>query len=189
MEAGDPQHPSRSQAFARERAAGSISTQPDLPSVPRLVVVLPLQPLAAGSGFSLRAWPLHLTVAPTFEIASLATAVAAIGPLLAGRSAISVRAGHSEGFGRAVNRPAAVVEASADLQVLHQSLCTALLDAGATFDHPDFIGAGYRPHVTRTRTASVRDGDVLQLRQTAIVDMAPHGDGRLRRVVWTATLG
>ena len=48
--------------------------------------------------------------------------------------------------------------------------------AGAAFDHPDFTGAGYRPHVTRTRTASVQDGDVFELRQTAIVDMAPHGD-------------
>ena len=163
--------------------------QPDLRSMPRLVIVLPLQPLATGSGFSLRAWPLHLTVAPTFEIASLETVVAAIRPLLAAQPAISVRAGHSKGFGRAMNRPAAVVEASADLQLLHESLCTSLHEAGAAFDHPDFIGAGYRPHVTRTRTASVQDGDVLQLRQTAIVDMAPHGDGRLRRVVWTAALG
>ncbi len=156
--------------------------------MPRLVVVLPLQPLDVGSGFTLREWPLHLTVAPTFDIDSLETAVAAVTPIVAAHSPLSVRAGHSEGFGRTMNRPAAVIEASARLVGLHEALRRSLVEAGAAFDHPEFTGLGYRPHVTRTRSASVSDGDLLDLRQAAVVDMAPHGDRRLRRVVWTAPL-
>ena len=156
--------------------------------MPRFVVVLPLEPLDAGSAFTLREWPLHLTVAPTFDAVSLDQVIAVLAPLSVDQPAISVRAGRSEGFGRAMSRPASVIEESESLLGLHEALCTSLTRIGAEFDHPDFTGPGYRPHVTKTRTASVQDGEAFELRQIAVVDMAPHGDLRMRRVVWAATL-
>jgi len=56
------------------------------------------------------------------------------------------------------------------------------------FDDPEFTGRGYQPHVTMTRSGRVSLGDLLTLRQAALVDMAPAGDRRLRRVVWARTL-
>ena len=155
----------------------------------RLVVVLPLQVLADGVGFSLRDWPLHVTVAPTFEItADLTTVVSVINPVLSAQPALCVRAGRDEGFGRSMNRPATVIDPSVELTDLHIRLVAALRQSGAEFDHPDFVEAGYRAHVTKTRVESVVAGDVLELRQAAIVDMEPRGDQRLRRVVWTTEL-
>ena len=156
--------------------------------MPRFVVVLPLEPLDAGSAFTLREWPLHLTVAPTFDAVSLAEVISVLAPLSVNQPAISVRAGRSEGFGRALSRPATVIEESECLLRLHEALCASLTRIGAEFDHPDFTGPGYRPHVTKTRTASVQDGEAFELRQVTVVDMAPHGDLGVRRVVWATTL-
>ncbi len=179
-------------AFCVSGAAGSLCRQagPYGRGVSRLVVVLPLQPLDDGCGFTLREWPLHLTVAPTFTIATdVASLIATIAPIFIDRPAIGVRAGRDEGFGRRMNRAATVVDTSDELRALHGALCTALVRSGAHFDNPDFTGPGFRPHVTKTRRAALRAGEELELRQAAMVDMAPHGDRRLRRVLWTAALG
>jgi len=62
--------------------------------VPRLVVVLPLRPLAVGDSFALRDWPLHLTVAPTFVVdADQETVRSAIAPLLESVPVLWVQAG------------------------------------------------------------------------------------------------
>jgi len=162
--------------------------------VSRLVVVLPLLPLAIGDGFSLKEWPLHLTVAPTFVIgaddidADIADVSMAITPVLAGQPQLTVRAATDAGFGHAGKIPVTLIEQSAELAGLHDRLVAALLAIGAAFDDPEFTGPGYQPHVTMTRSGRVSLGDQLTLRQAALVDMAPAGDRRLRRVAWARTL-
>lgn len=156
--------------------------------MPRLVVVLPLSPLRGGDGFSLRDWPLHLTVAPTFTGIDLSRVVATITPILATQRPLRLRTGPDEGFGHSRKIPVSVVEPSAELTDLHLALMNALSSAGAVFDDPEFIGTGYRAHVTVTARARVNQGDELNLHQATVVDMEPEGDERLRRVVWTMTL-
>jgi 2'-5' RNA ligase superfamily len=157
--------------------------------VPRLVIVLPLQPLTAGDGFTLREWPLHVTVAPTFVVdVDIETVLVAISPLLISQPRLRLRAGPDEGFGRSQSIPVTVVDPSPELNDLHARLKAALTAVGAVFDDPNFVGAGYRAHVTKTRLAHTHPGDVLKLDQAAVVDMAPEGDRRLRRVVWTIPL-
>ena len=157
--------------------------------VSRLVVVLPLQPLTVGEGFSLSDWPLHVTVAPTFVVAvDLDAVIAAIAPVLRPQPPLRERVGHDEGFGRSGKIGVSVVVPSRGLGDLHVRLVAALTAIGAVFDDPEFIGAGYRAHVTKTRRAQSAPGDVLTLGQAAIVDMEPEGDGRLRRVVWAIPL-
>lgn len=156
--------------------------------MPRLVVVLPLDPLRKGDGFSLRDWPLHLTVAPTFTGIDLSTAVLAITPILAAQRPFRLRVGPDEGFGHSQKIPVSVVLASAELIDVHVALLDVLRSIGAVFDDPEFVGTGYRAHVTVTRRARVHDGDELNLHQAAVVDMEPEGHRRLRRVVWTMTL-
>jgi hypothetical protein len=157
--------------------------------VSRLVVVLPLQPLTVGDGFTLGAWPLHVTVVPTFVVAvDLSAVVAAISPHLTTQTGFQVRVGQDEGFGRSGRIPVSVVEPSRELCDLHAGLVAVLSDAGAVFDDPEFIGTGYRAHITKTRLAQAYPGDELFLNQATIVDMEPEGDRRLRRVVWAVPL-
>ncbi|MEP6559613.1 MAG: 2'-5' RNA ligase family protein [Nakamurella sp.] len=155
----------------------------------RLVVVLPLEPLAVGDGFSLKDWPLHLTVAPTFVIdTELADVLTAIGPVLRSQAQLTVHAGPDEGFGHSGKIPVTLIEPSAELRGLHDRLVDGLVVVGATFDDPEFVGQGYRPHVTVTRAARVLLGETLTLRQAALVNMAPAGHRRLRRVAWAQSL-
>lgn len=161
----------------------------------RLVVVLPLLPLHVGNGFSLKDWPLHLTVAPTFviggenDVADTADVVTAMTPILTEQPQLIVRAGPDAGFGHSGKIPVTLIEPTAELSRLHQRLLNALLEIGAVFDDPEFVDQGYRPHVTVTRLARVSPGQSMTLQQAALVDMAPAGDRRLRRVVWVQELG
>lgn len=158
--------------------------------MPRLVVVLPLVPLALGDGWALNDWPLHVTIVPTFETESTAAEVgAALKPLLAGRGHLTVLTGFDEGFGRAADIPVTIIEPAGELVELHASLVAAVKSGGGIFDDPEFIEDGYRAHVTKTRYAETKSGELLRLRQIALVDMAPQGDARLRHVVWCQSLG
>jgi len=151
--------------------------------------VLPLLPLMAGDAFTLREWPLHVTAAPTFVIAGgLPTALPAVTDVLQAQQTLVLRVGPEEGFGHATNVPVSLVEPTTELIRLHESLVTALLAAGAQFDDPEFVGAGYRPHITLKGVAALQPGAGLTLQQAAVVDMAPAGDRRVREVVWTTEL-
>ena len=158
--------------------------------MPRLVVVLPLEPLAVGAGFPLSQWPLHVTVAPTFVVhQELTDVVEAITAVLIDQPVLHARVGHDEGFGPSMTIPVAVVQPTPELTDLHLRLVGALLGMGAAFDDPQYIGPGYRAHITATRLAAGEFGQQLNLRQAAIVDMEPQGDRRLRCVVWARSMG
>jgi hypothetical protein len=161
--------------------------------VPRLVVVLPLRPMRLGEAFSLRTWPLHVTVAPTFVTDADAAAVAAaIAPVVATTPAMSVTAAGEEGFGPSGRVPVTVLVPTPGLSTLHRRLIEALCTvgtAGTVFDDPEYTGPGYRAHVTVTAEARLQTDEVAVLRQAAIVDMEPIGPQRLRQVVWISELG
>lgn len=157
--------------------------------MPRLVVVLPLVPLTAGDGFPLKTWPLHVTVAPTFQTpADLAAVAAAIAPVVARSPALCVTAGGDEGFGPSGRVPVTVLIPSPELSGMHAGLVRALWAMDARFDDPEYVGDGYRAHVTMTTTARMTPGQVARLEQAAIVDMEPVGPQRLREVVWVSPL-
>lgn len=145
--------------------------------------------MTVGDAFTLRDWPLHITVAPTFVIgAGLAAVLPAVLPELLRQPPLRLVVGAEEGFGHASNVPVLVIEPTPELDGLHSGLMRALLAVGAQFDDPEFVGDGYRPHITLKGVATLRRGDRLTLRQAAVVDMAPEGERRLRKVVWTAEL-
>lgn len=156
----------------------------------RLVVVLPLEQLASGDGFPLREWPLHVTAAPTFVVrVELSHVVAAIKPVLANQAGLSAVTGDPEGFGPSQTIPVTVVVPNAELTNLHVRLVDALREVDAVFDDPQYTGPGYRAHVTATRLAAAAPGRHLWMDHAAIVDMEPHGERRLRRVVRVTPLG
>jgi hypothetical protein len=150
------------------------------------VAVLPLQPLEVGDGFSLSAWPLHLTVLPNF-VTELE--VAAVGRVLdevsRGTSPIVARVAGSALFGRGENIPVSLVAESPALVRLHRLLLEGARGFDAVLENPAFSGDAFRPHITATKTGRAVEGDRLVLAQLALVDMAPDGDQRHRRVVWT----
>lgn len=75
------------------------------------------------------------------------------------------------------------------LNRLHRELVARLQsDCSMVPETPQFFGLGYRPHVTHTATARAVSGQQLIFGQLALMDMKPHGDEHLRRVVAVAEL-
>jgi hypothetical protein len=156
----------------------------------RYVTVLPLEPLAVGDGFSVSSWPLHVTIVPTFETELSPQAVgAAIDFATVGQAPITAVVGEDAMFGSFATVRVALVTPSPPLDTLHRVSLAGVAALGAVFDDPQFIGDGYRPHVTATRRRRSNPGDILRLSQIALVDMKPSGEASERRVVWAKTLG
>jgi len=154
------------------------------------VVVLPLEPLAVGTGFRRDSWPAHVTLVPPFETDAPATQVldairrAAVPhrPLLARGEA------HAK-FGRRRDVPVTTIELTPEFEALHLDVLAAVdgfLRPGTRLSH---VGPrSYRPHVTVQRGGGLEPGASVTLTQLAVIDMRPRGDARHRAVVATVPL-
>lgn len=158
--------------------------------MPRLVVVLPLVPLAAGDSFAMEDWPLHITVLPPFLTDASPEQIAdAIAAAASGQPVIDAVAGRDELFGRRQNVPVTVVGNNESLSLLRRTLTAAVLPFAAAPTEPAFTGLGFRPHITAKSHGRVHEGDRLSLSQLALVDMAPRAAPQGRLVLATVPLG
>ena len=155
----------------------------------RVVVVIPLEPLHAGTRFAVREWPLHVTVVPPFSTHATVDDVArTIAETTADVRQFEVRAGRSAMFGRRHDIPVTLVEDEVRLTDLHDHLAAALRQLSVPSSDRAFQPGPYRPHVTVKGERHVAEGAVLTLGQVAIVDMAPRSDPRGRQVLATIDL-
>jgi 2'-5' RNA ligase len=152
--------------------------------MPRLVVVLPLDPLTVGTSFAVADWPLHITVLPPFLTDAAPHDIAtAIATAAHGRPTLTVRAGEDALFGRRHNIPVTLIEPHEELTRLHHALVAAIRPFAAVPDEPAFTGERFRAHVTMKPPARVHPGDTLTLGQIALVDMLPRADSAGRTVL------
>ncbi|MCU1551560.1 MAG: hypothetical protein JWR36_2120 [Glaciihabitans sp.] len=157
--------------------------------MPRYVAVLPLTPLRVGDGFTVSAWPLHVTIVPTFDSQLDAKDVGQqLAAAASGTRAIDIVVGGEAMFGTNANVSVALVRTSPELTLLHSRLLSGMVSIGASFNSPEYVGGGYRPHITATKRSGAAADDQLHLTQIALVDMEPFGDAGHRRVVWTLPL-
>ena len=141
----------------------------------RLVVVLPLSPLAEGDSFAVSHWPLHITILPPFRTDAAGSEVGeAIRSAASGQSPLTVVADHDELFGRRHDVPVTVMAVNEQLTAMHHALRDAVRPFAAAPDEPAFTGARFRPHITMKAHGRVRQGDQFTLTQIAVVDMAPR---------------
>jgi 2'-5' RNA ligase len=155
-----------------------------------LVVVLPLEPLAVGSGFRRDSWPAHVTLVPPFETdAPVGAVLEAIRAAAAPHGPLGARGeGHAR-FGRRRDVPVTTIELTPEFEALHVDVLTAVdrfLRRGVRLTH---VGPrNYRPHVTVQADGALEPGQSVTLTQLAVIDMRPHGDARHRSVVATIPL-
>lgn len=157
--------------------------------MPRLVVVLPLEPLREGDSFAVKEWPLHITVLPPFSTdATVAEVQEAIATATASQPQLTAIAGGDEMFGRRHDIPVTVIVENARLTRLHNILVDAVRPLAASPDERAFTGSGFRAHVTVKGHRRVHEGDELTLSQIALVDMAPRSAPGGRVVLATRPL-
>jgi 2'-5' RNA ligase len=158
--------------------------------MPRLVVVLPLEPLRTGKSFAVHEWPLHITVVAPFLTDADPAAVGAILAAATSTSAqFTVVAGEDALFGRRQNIPVTTIRESEPLRQLRDRLVEAVRPVAASPDEAAFTGTDFRAHVTMKNGKRVQVDDALPLAQVALVDMAPRADPSGRTVLATVELG
>lgn len=153
----------------------------------RFVVVLPLEPLAAGDEFTVADWPLHVTLVEPFQTELPPTAVAEVVGRIAGDAQVIRASGGDEAmFGRRRDVPVTLVREGGALAPLRDRALAALGDAGVDLGRvrPDF-----RPHVTRKHERELRPGEPVVLETVALVDMHPAAGSHHRSVVAAWRLG
>ncbi|WP_426515178.1 2'-5' RNA ligase family protein [Diaminobutyricibacter sp. McL0618] len=156
--------------------------------MPRIVVVIPLEPLRSGTRFAVREWPLHVTVVPPFSThASVDDVARLIAETSSAVAPFEVTAGHGALFGRRHDIPVTLVEDDDRLTHLHDVLLGALAPLASSGDRV-FQPGPYRPHVTAKGERRATEGDVLRLSQIALVDMAPRSSPGGREVLATIEL-
>jgi 2'-5' RNA ligase len=156
----------------------------------RVVVVIPLEPLHAGTRFAVREWPLHVTVVPPFSThATIDDLARAIAETTAGVPTFRVSAGPDALFGRRHDVPVTLVEDHPRLTDLHHALQAALHPLAVPSSDRAFLPGPYRPHVTMKGERRASEGDLLTLSQVALVDMAPRSSPGGREVLATVELG
>ncbi|WP_130176753.1 2'-5' RNA ligase family protein [Cryobacterium sp. SO1] len=149
--------------------------------MPRLVVVLPVEPLRVGERFTVAEWPLHVTVLPPFLTdAAPGDIIHAIRAAVLGRESLTVVAGEDALFGRRHNIPVTLMLPHDGLTGLHRTLVAALRPFAAEPDERACTGSGFRAHVTHKPPARLHPGAHVTLTQLALVDMLPraHTSGR-----------
>lgn len=148
------------------------------------VVVVFVQPVAAGLTFERSQWPLHITLARFDTKENVDVVMDRLGPALTRHLGFGVRVGGDDFFGRNGTVHVSLIEPELRLQRLHEE-CLAAVGPAAHLLSPHHTGKHFRPHVSHT-VGRLQPGDEVNVRQAALVDMRPDSDSRFRRVlgVW-----
>lgn len=107
---------------------------------------------------------------------------------LDGQSRVAVSAQTEVRFGPRRTVPVTVLEPAPSLLVVHAKLLNILGEDGACFDQAEYVGPGYRPHVTITPQRRLERGEVVVVDSVSMVDLQPAGDAHRRRVLATIPL-
>ena len=151
-----------------------------------VAVVFPLEEMQVGDTYVLNDIPLHLTVLSNARLHSPASQfVNEVRRVAMGCPPFSAGALDFEMFGPNANIPVTEVTVVPQLRRLHDELCEAVRGLGGEAVEPDYWGAGYRAHVTKTqRGISVAPGDEVRLDRLALIDCTEP----VRKVVWVEPL-
>jgi hypothetical protein len=140
-------------------------------------VVAFLDEVALDTQFDRGEVPLHVTLlGPSSTEADLDQVVTAVELAYASHGPFFARGGDDEVFGADDGVEATLLDDAQDLVDAHLELVLDLREIGVRVDEPQYVGRGYRPHVTVAGDDRIDRGERLELRAIAVLDLAPEGD-------------
>jgi len=150
----------------------------------KYLVVSFINPENVSDTFSAANWPLHCTLLPNFSTeASLEGVIQAVNKVATSHQQIIVEIGDEALFGPDANFPVSLVLPTRQILEFHASLASRLEALHITYDNPQFVHEGYRPHITIQENTRVNQGDFLTIKVISLVDMMPDGDTTRRKVI------
>lgn len=142
--------------------------------------------LPDGFEFQKNEVPLHATLAGVFAIDLPSIKIAGLlEGCVRGFEAPTVTGDAIEQWG---SLKVTTLRSSQEFKDLFTVVQDTLLEKGAVFNEPEYVGAGFRPHVTLQRSGSLSPGAAKSVKGMSLVDMFPNGDPNRRRIVKTIKL-
>src|SRR5665213_302916 len=141
-----------------------------------------------GTEFQANEWPLHVTITGNFIVKYNDALINSLSSILRRHSSFDVVAAQDDLFGVNSNTLVTLIEPSKEILTLHNDIISELALHGALFDEPHYTKGGYRPHITVQRNYRLHKGERLSINQVSIVDMFPHADMGMRKVLATLNI-
>ncbi len=132
-------------------------------------------------------WPLHITLADVFAVDREATDIdGKLEKILSKQQQPTVVAKNDTTLG---TTPVVLIEKTDELANLHYQIIGLLESNSAVFNTPEFTRDGYLPHSTVQQSGGLQSGDIITLREIALIDMFHNNDWKQRKILNIYKLG
>lgn len=149
-----------------------------------------LEDIEEGAVFHYTDFPLHVTLAGVFAVEKTGYELAEeLKRLLANRSSFVIEADEKAMFGAHEDISVMKIKKNTDLMSLYSDIYKWLENAGATYNSPEYQGAGYAPHSTFQKKSSLKPGEKRLLESVSLIDLFPNNNGHQRKIFKTIHLG
>jgi len=150
----------------------------------KYTIVCFLEDKAVNYEYSSSQWSLHMTLADTFSIEwNITEFMKELVGLSDKLKPVSLKTSHYEYFGPEKQTQVVIYDTSKEITALHYEIIHLLKSAGVKFNDPQYTGAGFRAHSTVQARARVKIGEVVHIKNIALVDMLPDEDANQRRIL------
>ena len=146
-----------------------------------------IEDLPDGYEFSMRYWPLHVTLTDVFAIDG--NWINLLDDLKLSFDKIQTplfsEVVANDLFGEDRSIKVKLLMKTDELQNLHDKIIYDLERHGALFNSPQYTKAGFKPHSAEQSTGSLHIGDIVEFRSITLIDMFPNEDPYHRKVLGT----
>lgn len=147
-------------------------------------IVSLLEDRAEGYEYSSSKWPLHVTIADTFSIEwDIDALVTELKNMAKDLNPVFTKGVGDKYFGPDKNIQVTLLEKNPELIHLHYQIIGLLKRAGVKFNDPQYSDEGFLPHSTVQLHTRVKIGEIVQIRNLALIDMFPDKDAYSRKIL------
>ena len=155
----------------------------------KYVVAHFFDPQVSAANFSAAAWPLHVTFLPNFTIGwPLAELIHKLDELAAVAAPFDITAEGQTAFGVNEDVLVTLIRPDDNVMDMHRKLLLVPHDGSFTYDTPQFIDRGFRPHATVQKDNRLHGGQAYHIGDISLVDMYPNDDINRRAIIATFSL-
>lgn len=143
-----------------------------------------IKPVEPNYNFSCKEWPLHVTLLPNFIVSdTLDELINNLDELSHSATSFNIQVGEDANFGPNGEVLVSIIKPGVDILSLHGELLA--ITKSYTFDTPQYIGQGYRPHATKQVSDQLVSGKTYLVDSMTLVDMYPNNDIERREIIKT----
>ena len=143
-----------------------------------------IEPVQPNLNFSRKEWPLHVTLLPNFVLNDpLEVLISNLEALSRTIAPFSIQVGEDAHFGPIGEVLVSLITPNENILSLHRKLLK--FAKTYTFDTPQYIGEGYKPHATKQSNDRLTEGENYLIDTITLVDMFPGNNIERREVLRT----